>query len=444
MDYDHGAFVEEARQRMLRKLGEVILKRLPDADPVEAARVLLDGSDEERHALVQQLDSAIANSAAGQAPGISPAERDAVSEKTGSSWYALGPGDQNAHASMRDANLLNAALGRKNVVNIRDLTEGGHTHATDEEGFPVEVDYDAGPNLWAGGASDQDRARNRAASWLDASDYHDSGENEPERHSSWMGANFPQYSLIGAQGTLTNISNMGDTVAGGLWAGANAGAEAARRALRRDEPDLLNENTGRFGPDAAAWVTNNAYKLVKNLPSELPKQLAYDSAQRSVTGASPRLPGDMDPVSRVKHLKQMRDNIGKAGVPTVEQYGASRGETYSPAWAWFQDMMPETADPFTLGSMGWGAAKAVGAGTLKGAATQAVKAAAREGVSETASPWNYALGMFTLPAVSKAFTAPKLEGSPEVHAAEYAQKQQDSDSAIENIRRLKRVRDQGR
>jgi hypothetical protein len=52
--------------------------------------------------------------------------------------------------------------------------------------------------------------------------------------------------------------------------------------------------------------------------------------------------------------------------------------------------------------------------------------------------------MLTFPAVSNAFTAPKLEGSPEVHAAGYAQKQQDSDSAIENIRRLQRVRDQGR
>jgi hypothetical protein len=421
---------------------EVVGRHLPSADADATADALLnyDPDNPEHVAIVNQLDEAIPAAAANHAPGISPSERAALEDETGSSLYALGPGDRQVYAALRDSNLLNAVVGRKPADPT--LFRNGLNYAVDGEYNPVSESYAEGPNQgvmhrFAPGSPQAKQAREHNRRWLldNAVKYYERGGEDPTAHSSISGAHYPQHALH-----VENASRLGDTALGSafsyfgtLW------GDASRRAQRTDEPDLLADNqhsdAGEFSMiPGAASVANAIYKGGKNLLSSLSDSSEHEWAKLDHNRASPPVPDGMTAEQRQAFIQQRADAIDKSKPPTIQQYGASKGIAYSPAGAWMQDITHDFLDPFTMLS-GTAIVKGSG-GVLKNLGSAAVK----EAGDELSSPMNYAAAL-TAPfnEGAAAFAVPEKGTIPATAKEDYSRQQRE---IADNIKSLRSMREQ--
>jgi len=424
-------------QRLHAHLVDVIGRHLPGANAHEAANALLnyDPNNAEHAALIDQLDEAIPAAAANHAQGISPSERAALEDQTGSSMYALGPGDQKVYAALRDSNLLNAVVGR--VPADPNTFRNGLNYAVDKDFNPVAVSpfWGSAPAFTSPLVPKMPSfADNRKNALAEAVRYYERAGNDPTAHSGLGGANYPQHSL-----NIENAGRLGDTMVGSAFSFfGNLFGDASRRAQRADEPDILNvpehSDPGEFSViPALAGAANSVYKGGKNLLSSLSDSSEHEWAKLDHNRASPTVPDGLTPEQRGEFISSRADAIAKSKPPTIQEYGASKGTTYSPASAWLQDTLHDFIDPFTAIS---GASVVKGSG---GALKKLGTAAAKEAGDELSSPMNYVAAL-TAPfhEGAGAFKAPDASTIPKTAAEDYSRKQGE---ITKNIQALREMRD---
>jgi hypothetical protein len=432
-------------------LARIAQKYLPGQDANVVAEILLQESDHpSRQAVVELLDEAIVKAAQGHAPGISPDEREALG---GSSWlpdYLLGPGDQKVYESLRDSNMLNAALGRQHVATARDLVgtpdSPGRNYAASEDGSPLPGRGGDPFNPPAHLADGQERTR----ALEEAMSYHDWGSEDPTRHSSMWTSFYPQHAT--ATSLQNAVSNNGDTAVGQTLSELTAWSDASRRATRKAEPDLIAApDAVGYGiapglANAGKYVVNNVYKFAKNFGSELPKAKDHEWGSAAVGRASPLVPNVSGP-TRQDFIDNVQHAVANSRPPTVQEYGAATGKSYSPIFSWFQDSMHELVDPITPVSAATGGALAVtkgglkagGRGALKSLVTEVPKIAGREGAQEGASPLNWALLSAKFPITSTLFSAEELSPTEKALAGPTLKaKERTAERNLENLGQMRR------
>ena len=415
--------LDAAHARIAPHLGALVGRHLPDADADHMAHLLLHGApdDPQRQAAIEALDQAITTAGKGNMQGISPSERQALGGSESVPDYLLGPGDQKTYAALRDSNLLNAALGRQPVPAATHLARGMN-YALDDDGN-AKPSQNAG--VWGVETSDTWR---RGDTLNRATEQHLQALADPTRHSSITGSAFPQHS-IGGGGWKAGSSNL-STSMGDSWLGQALGlfsgwSDGSRRAARRTDGN---------------WATN--------LPGEIGKGLDHEWAKQNVGRASPQVADGLSPEERGNYIDTLQNSIEPSKAPTIEQYGAAHGKTYSPAYSWLADSLHEIVDPtvpVTAGFSGAGALlKSAGKGVLKSLITAPAKAIAGEVGGELVSPVNWATLAPTFPmsAGTKMFTAPSLESLPDGmgekgYADTYQKNQETSDRMIRDIRTMR-------
>jgi hypothetical protein len=427
-------YLVAAKSRMVPHLAAVIGRRLPpreDLDPEAIAKELIHGSEdnEYRKAIIGWLDKEIPAAAQREhSRGISLSERKALGGSETLPDYLMGHGDQKAYDALNDSNLLNAALGRQPVPSVTHLARGMN-HAVDADGNAAPVQHAPGGG-WFGASEEWTRgdAMNRSL------DQHLQARLDPTRHSNVAGSAFPQHSLAGPGGTVGNLAtSMGDTYLGQALGTFTGWSDGSRRAARRTDGN---------------WATN--------LPGEIGKGLDHEWAKQNVGRASPQVPDGLSPDERRDYIDLTKDSVERSKPPTITEYGAAHGKTYSPLFSWAADSMHELVDPTVavtvpMGGVGalaktamTGAAKGVGRGVLRNLITAPVKSMAGEVAGEVASPINWATlaPSFPISAGSGMFTAPSLGSLPDgmgenTYPAVYKAHQNTSDKVLGDIREMR-------
>jgi hypothetical protein len=405
-------YLISARQRISPHLARLVQRYAPDLDPNTAAGILLSPDHPDHGALIDRLDDAIPQSARGHTPGLAESERNG--------WYSLGPGDQKVYAALRDSNLLNAVLNREPVPSSRHLV-GGINYGVDGSYSPATLPLPR--SAWGQDTVlspiTQTQRLNRAVG------YHESAEADPSHHSNVLSTYYP------GQHSFWNVDTNGDTAFGQVMSEMGAWPTGSMRASRRDEPDLIPGAT--YLP---TQLVNHGYKWGKNIIGGLIDSHTHEGARTAVDRASVPVPEGLSPVRRAGYINSLRGLIEPSGAPELEDYGHSKGVTYSDMETWLNDTAHEFVDPTSAASLGFGLFKGV-----TGAGLKAVGGVvSREGWDEVTSPMN-AISLMSLPEKTAAsFKRPDADTIPEDAKETYAQQQVGRDQALKDAAKLREQR----
>jgi hypothetical protein len=409
-----------ARQRIIPHLTKLVQRHAPDLDPDSAAGILLSADHPFRDTLIELLDDAIPKAASGHTPGVDASERNG--------WYSLGPGDQKVYAALRDSNLLNAAIGRQAVPSARHLVGGIN--------YGVGADY--APAMIEPHGVDWIADQNRANRLIEAARYHQNGEADPAHHSTVVGTHYP------AQHSFWNVENNGDTAVGQALSEMNAWPTASMRASRRDEPPLLKNDQPDlpFAPNAAVRaagdLVNHGYKWGKNIVGGLIDSHIHEGVKTDAGRASVPVPEGLSPEKRTEYVNALQGLVEPTGAPSLQDYGHSKGVTYSEMEKFGNDFAHEFADPFTAASGAYGVVRGLGSGLLR-AATSAAK---RELIEEGSSPLNGLAVVATKPEMTwENFQRPDASTIPADAKEKYAAQQVERDQALQEAAKLRNQRD---
>jgi hypothetical protein len=339
----------EAEHAVAQRLAPVMQKWVPESDPQDAVDTLLVRSPEfaeDRNALLGLIDQRMKSAASMPVPrGISPSERQQIADQTGSGWYALGPGDQQRYAVLRDSNLVRAAAGVRVAPSIEDLASGKLDNT------PVQYGNSPLTGLLGHSVDPRIAQQDRDTAMRLSARMHQQAEQNPTKHASLVHNYYPQTSFFpnfsedgGVNGSATNfLTAGGDSLIGRSLMNWSMMENAAGRAVRKD-------NTPMWG---LLGTAKDLVRGVVNYPGALMDESTYTASLMDSTSPSPKVPDGIGD-QRNNFINARAAATQMAAKPTAMDYAHSQGRSMSPAWEFFNDFKYMPLDPGTvlLGGVG--------------------------------------------------------------------------------------------